>query len=300
MAKRPPLSPEKKEWVKNRTVTIVGTPLNHNASLQMRYRAAIRALVREMQKTTRIEIEKLFKSDTAEAFIEQQERAEAMDSKDSITTRAKKLTASLTERFTNLFAKRAPGLSKDMLGQIDATSDRSLQSSLQKLTGGMELNTSIVPQGMEAVSAAIIEENVSLITSIPQEYFKNITGAVMRSITTGDGLKTLVPAISKIDGVTDRRAKNIALDQTRKAYNLINKQRMQSIGVKQFRWLHSQGGAHPRKSHLSISGKTFSFENIISEQIAAGVTNPNDQGLPGVPINCGCRFIPILNFDNAQ
>ena len=68
-----------------------------------------------------------------------------------------------------------------------------------------------------------------LIKSIPEQYFKDVTGSVMRSITTGNGLADLVPEIKKYDGQTERRAKLLALDQTRKAYNSINKQRMQSL-----------------------------------------------------------------------
>lgn len=305
MIKRVPIAPKKEKWAKGRTVTLKGTPLNHNASASSRYKAAINKLIRQMQAETMRTIRALFESPTAEKFIEQQAKAASIDSKlgmisidskPTITTKAKQSMALLVDRFTDLFKMKSTKLADNMLEDVDDTSARQIGSSLKKLTGGLTLNGSIVPPGMVVVSAAIIEENVGLIESIPEQYFKSVSGAVMRSITTGNGLQDLVPAIQKIDGITERRGRNIALDQTRKAYNMINKQRLQGLGVKQFRWLHSQGGAHPRKSHLKISGMTFSFENVINEQIAAGVTDPYDQGLPSIPPNCGCRFIPILNF----
>src|SRR5690554_6382392 len=114
-----------------------------------------------------------------------------------------------------------------------------------------------MPEGMEDVTRALVAENVSLIDAMPEEYLKNVTGSVMRSITTGNGVPELTRALVYHAGVTDRRAKNIALDQTRNSYNSINKQRLQSLNVKQFEWIHSGGGQKPRKSHLKISGHIF-------------------------------------------
>ncbi len=68
-----------------------------------------------------------------------------------------------------------------------------------------------------------------------------------------------------------RRAKNISLDQTRKAYNTINAERLQSLNITHFCWLHSSGSASPRESHLKIDGTVFSFANLEKEQAALGV-----------------------------
>lgn len=150
---------------------------------------------------------------------------------------------------------------------------------------------------MEDVAKALIAENVSLIKSIPQQYFKDITGSVMRSITTGNGLADLLPAIKKYNRISERRVKNLSLDQTRKAYNAVNKQRMQSVGVKQFEWVHSGGGQKPRVSHMKISGMIFNFENLESEQSKLGVPK-GDQGIPGYPINCRCTIVPVIKFED--
>jgi SPP1 gp7 family putative phage head morphogenesis protein len=155
---------------------------------------------------------------------------------------------------------------------------------------------------MEDIAKAIVEENVSLIKSIPQQYFKDITGSVMRSITTGAGMSTLLPQIQKYNAMTERRAKNLALDQTRKAYNGINKQRMQSIGVKKFEWVHSGGGQHPRRSHIALGGRVFSFDDlpvINKEQVDAGYEGPV-RGIPGQAINCRCTMIPVIEFDDIE
>src|SRR5690606_26092523 len=137
-------------------------------------------------------------------------------------------------------------------------------------------------------------ENVSLIKSIPEKYFTDVTGSVMRSITTGQGIKDLITQIEKYDGITERRAKNIALDQTRKAYNMINKQRMMTAGFKKFKWLHSGGGQHPRKDHIAMNGNVYSFDDLPVIDKKTG-----ERGIPSQLINCGCVMQPVYEFEDG-
>src|SRR6185437_1982724 len=272
----PPLTKKKRKWAKAREETnLLGTSLNYNASQQVKYKTALHKLVDRMTLETRKQLIRLFNGEIADEYFDQQEEAAAMDA--SITSKARKLMNALTAKFYRLFALRAPDLAKAMVKGADKTSKSTLHESLKQLSGGLSLKTGVVPKGMEDVSKAIIAENVSLIKSIPSQYFKDITGSVMRSITTGNGLQDLIPAISKYTGQTKRRATNIALDQTRKAYNSINKQRMQSLGVKKFKWIHSGGGQHPRQSHMAMSGNIYSFDDlpvINQEQVAKGYESP--------------------------
>jgi len=214
----------------------------------------------------------------------------------SLASKARILLNSLSRTFENLFSVQSSRLAETMVAGASKTSSTAVHKSLQELTGGLSLNTSVVSAGQEEVATALIAENVSLIKSIPEQYMKDVTGSVMRSITTGRGLADLVPELQKYEGQTYRRAKNIALDQTRKAYNTISRQKLLKNGIKEFRWVHSGGGLHPRESHIEIDGKTFSFENVVAEQAALGVPL-NDRGMPGEPINCKCTMRPIIVFE---
>lgn len=297
MSKKLKLADKKRRWVGKRDVTLRGKNLVYNASRQVKYEVALRNLIIKMTKETRREVMKLFNGDTAKEYFKKQKKAEAMDA--SIGSAARKLMNVLLSKFDRLFSLKAASLAQTMVdGQADA-SQRTLHSSLKQLSGGLSIKTGIVPEGMEEDAKAIIAENVSLIKSIPQQYFKDITGSVMRSITTGRGLADLVPEVAKYSGQTERRAKLLALDQTRKAYNQINKQRMVAVGVKQFEWVHSHGGQFPRESHLKIDGHIFSFENLESEQAALSVP-AEDRGLPGHPVNCRCTMVPVIEFDNED
>ena len=290
MPKKPPLSDKKRRWARGRDVTLRGKPLAYNAALQSRYRTSIMTLVREMTVETKTKVLKLFNSSTAKENF-------AQDA--SLASQARILMDALTKKFTLLFSLKSKSLAQRMMEGITRTSESALRGSLKELSGGLTLKTGVVPKGMEEASKALIAENVNLIESIPEQYLKDVSGSVFRSITTGRGLADLVPDLSKYTGEVDRRTKLIALDQTRKAYVAVNVQRMKSVGVRQFEWRHSGGSLHPRETHLRIlHGNVFSFDNVVAEQIKLGVTNKADQGLPGFPVNCRCDMVPVINFED--
>lgn len=276
-----------------RTVALKGTRLNYNVSDQLRYKKELMKLTRAMTSEVQRRILGLFRTENSKEFFKQQKKA-TMDA--SVTSKSKKLLNELMAKFEKLFSSKAKELADGMLANTLKTSKSTLGSSLKQLSGGVTLNTGVVPKGMEEVSQAIVNENVSLIKSIPSEYIPKIEGAVMRSITTGNGLADLEPEIKKYSGQSDRRVSLLALDQTRKAYNTINKQRMQSIGVKKFEWIHSGGGQHPRISHMKLDGKIFSFDDLPLKGEEGFV---NGQ-FPGQAINCRCTMVPVIEFENGE
>ncbi len=295
------LSKKKDNWVKNRSTTLRGTKLVHNAAISEKYKKKLEYLVDAMIKETNKEILKLFKNEDNQEYFKKQKQDLKIVSREtideSISSQARILTNKLLKKFSDLFAYKSKSLSEYMLNASLKYSKSTVHASLQKLTGGLSLKTGVVSKGLEEVSKAIVAENVSLIKSIPELYFTQITGAVMRSITTGNGLADLRPYIEKYEGMTKRKAKNIALDQTRKAYNLINKQKLVDLGVKQFIWIHTAGSINPRESHQDIDGHTFSFDNLEAEQIALNVPK-QDRGLPSIPPYCRCTMNPVIQFGN--
>lgn len=286
-----PLTKSKKKWVKNRNVTLRGLRLNYNASIQYKYIKSLMRLFIEMSKEVKDKLYSLFKEEIAEEFFI------GMDS--DISSMAKLVLNKLNSKFDKLFNFYSRKLSKKMIDSMGKISKSNLHTSLKQLSGGLSLNTGLVPDDLKTVAKALIEENVSLIKSIPSEYFTQITGSVMRSITTGNGLPNLLKDLNKYSNQNKRRIKNLALDQTRKAYNTINRQKMEALGIKQFEWVHSGGGQFPRKSHIAMNGNIYNFDDlpiINKEQVNRGYESPI-RGIPGQAINCGCTMVPVINFD---
>lgn len=283
------LSKKREEYVRRRKPSkLGGKTLRYNAAVQDRYMKALVALVKQMTQQSEREALKLFKSETAEEFF-------ATDA--NITAQAKKTTNMLAKKFEQLFSMKAKGLAETMVNQSDKASSAALHSSLKELSGGLSLGTRVFTGEMKTIMNAAIAENVVLIKSIAQEYQKNIQGAVMRSITIGQGLEDLVQFFQKQEGITIRRARNIALDQTRKAYNSLNAGKMQKLGVTEYEWIHSGGGQHPRKIHMELDGQIFSLTDYDKMAI---IDEDGTRGKPGDLINCACTIRPIIRFDTGE
>lgn len=283
------LSKKREEYVRRRKPQkLGGKTLRYNAAVQDRYMKGLIALVKQMTQQTEREIVKLFKSETAEQFF-------ATDA--NITAQAKMTTNRLTKKFEQLFKMKSQGLAETMVKQTEKASSANLHSSLKELSGGLSLGTRVFTGEMNTVMTAAIAENVGLIKSIAQEYLKNVQGAVMRSITIGNGLQDLVPFFEKQEGITIRRARNIALDQTRKTYNTISAEKMKKIGVTEYEWIHSGGGQHPREDHIAMNGKIFSLTDPDKMAI---IDKDGTRGKPSDAINCRCVMRPIISFDTGE
>lgn len=289
MPKKPLLSKKREEYVRRRKPQkLGGKTLKYNAAVQERYVKELVSLVKQMTQQSEREVLRLFKTETAEQFF-------TTDA--NITAQAKMTTNRLTKKFDQLFRMKSKGLAETMVNQTEKASSTNLHSSLKQLSGGLSLGTRVFTGEMNTVMNAVIAENVGLITSIAQEYLKNVQGAVMRSITIGNGLQDLIPFFEKQEGITIRRARNIALDQTRKAYNTISAEKMKKIGVTEYEWIHSGGGQHPREDHIAMNGKIFSLTDPDKMAI---IDKDGTRGKPADAPNCKCTMRPIIKFDTGE
>lgn len=284
---KPLLTKKKQAWVDQfkPTAAIKGATLNNNAAVQDRYVKALNKLVVQMTRQTSRSLIRFFKSDTASEFF-------AQDA--STASQARILTNAIQAKFEQLFNAKASGLAWKMVDDADKASSAQLFTSLKEMSGGLSMKTTVLTGPLKDITTAAVAENVALIKSIASQYMTQVNGAVMRSITTGNGLQELIPALQKYEGITVRRARNIAIDQTRKTFNTINKGRMQKLGVSKYEWIHSGGGQRPRQHHIELSGQIFSFDDppVIDE-------NTGERGIPGQLPNCGCTMRPVVTFDEG-
>ena len=269
---------------RNGSSTIKGGTLRLPPTAAARYNRQLQALIAQMTRATEREFRALFTSPVA---VESHVATDA-----SISSQSRILANAMLNRFNVLFAKAAKGISDEMVDTVQTNSATGLKNSLREISGNIALKTDTLTSGPVAdVITASVAENVQLIKSIPQKYLEGVQGAVMRSITSGNGLADLDPYLKDAKGITERRAKNIALDQTRKAYNAINKSRMQGLGVGKFEWIHTGGSQKPRQDHIDMSGNIYSFDDLPVIDQRTGET-----GIPGQAPNCRCTMRPILDF----
>lgn len=288
---RPPLMTNKKAaWVEQfkPTAALRGQTLNYNAALQEKYNRELQSLVSQMAAQVERSLVKFFEAPLAREFF-------AEDA--SISSQARILVNALTRTFNDMFARRAKPAAERMTRGASRASKSSLHGSLKELSGGLSLNTGLVPDALAEAMKAAVTENVELIKSISQDYLGQVTGAVMRSLQPGGGgLSELLPFLEARKEITKRRARIIAFDQTRKAFNSANAARLQALGVRKFEWIHSGGGAHPRKEHIELSGTIHSFDDlpIIGVMYGAEV-----RGIPGQLPNCRCTMRPVIELNKG-
>jgi SPP1 gp7 family putative phage head morphogenesis protein len=184
---------------------------------------------------------------------------------------------------------------------VDEYSIISMERTFKDLSGAAALKVGTFPKinlGTQGKTREFIKaatnENVALIKSIPRQYHAQVSKVVTRAIASGKGTDEIYQNVKQYEGVTDRRAKFIAEDQTRKIYNGLNAKRMTQAGLDKFQWLHSGGGIHPRPYHLDVlDGQIFSVDDppVINEDTGA-------TGLPGEEPNCGCTMVPVVTSDD--
>lgn len=239
---------------------IKSKPLNFNVGIQRWYVKELVKLVDDLTREVYEELKPLYKD--LKYQIEFTEDA-------SISSQSRIKINSLRDLFEKKFKDRGKTFAERMVRKTNRYANSTFWAAINEMVkskdelkeaGGFLLKGSAISPEKEEVIKALIYENTSLITNIQTHYFEQITGAVMRSITSGAGVTSIEKELAKYRGMTKRRARNIALDQTRKAYNSINMINMQDAGVKKFEWLHSGGSQKPRKYHEQLNGQIFDLD----------------------------------------
>lgn len=126
-------------------------------------------------------------------------------------------------------------------------------------------------------------QNSQLIRSLLDQELERVSGIVERGLQEGKTYKDVAKEIKQSFGITDRRAKLIARDQTKKLNSSLTKLRQTELGVEEYTW-RTGGDERVRPTHRHNNGKKFRWD-----------TPPPITGHPGNDINCRCVAIPVLD-----
>lgn len=210
----------------------------------------------------------------------------------NVASQARILLNKLRRKFDSLFSAAANVSAEKMLVKEAKVSQHTTKRRLKDISGSAAiLKGKLISSSMKEAATAALQENIDLIKSIPQQYMDQISGSVMRSLQAGGDQERIVQELKKYEGITQRRAENIAADQTRKTYNTINRIRWKERGIKKFEWIHSGGGQTPRPLHLKLDGQIFEIDDppVIDE-------DTDERGFPGQLPNCRCTMAAVIDF----
>jgi SPP1 gp7 family putative phage head morphogenesis protein len=185
----------------------------------------------------------------------------------------------LARRWQKNFDEVAQALAEYFSQAVAERSSGALRAILKK--AGFTVKFKVTP-AMRDIMQATIGQQVSLIKSIPNQYFTNIEGLVMRSVQTGRDLGQLTKDLQEQFGVTHGRAAFIARDQNNKATASMTRARQDELGITEAIWVHSGAGKHPRPTHVAMNGEKY--------DVKRGMWDPAVKRwiFPGEEINCRC------------
>lgn len=194
--------------------------------------------------------------------------------------------AALGKRIQTLFRywmRRWQNKLEDFARDFVHSTERKTRNSIKQALKDAGFTVRMDPARAENdVTAALIRENVALIKSIPEHYFTEVTGLVMRSASRGRDVKFLEDELAK------RRAKLIARDQSNKATQAIRSIEAKELGITEGVWVHVPGAKSSRKTHMQMNGKRFRLdEGLYDSAVGRKV-------LPGELVACNCTFRAVI------
>jgi SPP1 gp7 family putative phage head morphogenesis protein len=254
---------------------IILRPLHPNAGLQAAYRVKLERLIEEMDRSVQYWVLKRYKNNAPLLAMD-----DVLPANDLVRT-----IRALSKRWLKNFDNAAWELADYFTGAVGARTDAALRKILRD--GGFSVKFKMT-RSMRDVFNATRAANVALIKSIPEQYLKNVEGAVMRSVQTGRDMGSLARFLEKNYGTTKKRAAFIARSQNNLATGAMNRARQTELGIKKAKWRHSGAGKHPRPTHVANNGKLY--------DVAKGWYDPEVKKwiIPGELPNCRCVSISVI------
>lgn len=193
----------------------------------------------------------------------------------------------LLARWTSPFAQR-------QAEQIAAQFVRTAADDNMRRQKSFGINLYGGNQELQDYMAAAAFQNAQLIKSIPAQYLEQVQNIVMGNMRQGMRPSYIEQQLVKQFGVTTRRAKLIARDQTSKIQGEMNRIRQVNSGINYFKWTTSHD-ERVRHSHVEVAKRDVGYGPGIFRwddlPVVDGVPT-----FPGQPINCRCVSIAVPDF----
>jgi uncharacterized protein with gpF-like domain len=259
---------DKRRTIKKKTDLETLNPIPPNAGIESAYRRKLQNLITSMQNSVAYFLPAAYRAANIERVAGVKKIETVLDE--------------LKARWLAKFDAAAPTLAAEFVAKASQNLDANLIRQMRDRK--FAIHFELTPE-MRAIVHTEIVQNVSLIQSIPSQYFTEVEGLVMRSVEVGGDLKTLTDELHKRFGITMDRAGRIALDQNKKVNAAMNRTRQLELGITKATWIHTTCN-HPRQSHIDFSGKEY--------DVAKGAYIDGEWIWPGMKIGCHCMSRSIM------
>ena len=140
---------------------------------------------------------------------------------------------------------------------------------------------------------AIYNRNSALIESIPQEIINRYRNAFLNSVNNFDREQMLKLA-RQYQGISNRRAKMIARDQTQKAVSDFTQARSRQLGFTHYKWVTSHD-ERVSEQHKHLDGRIYAYDNP-----TAIIDSYGNVGNPSQRVNCRCVCVSVILEHNQE
>lgn len=178
------------------------------------------------------------------------------------------------QRYADLLAPWATHTARTMLSAADLQDQRAWRIASKEI--GVNLRREIETASIGAVFRQLMEEQVTLITSLPIVAGQRVHALATEAMINGERAGEIAKEIARSGEVTESRAMTIARTETSRASSVLTQARAQSIGSDGYVW-RSAKDSRVRESHRKLEGKVIEW-------------NHPPECDPGYHAHAGCIF----------
>lgn len=174
----------------------------------------------------------------------------------------------------------------------NAENDKKFKNSLGIEVQGMGINIYGGSPELQDYLAASAYDNAQLIKSIPAQYLGQVESLVMANMRAGLRPSAIAKQLQQQFGITQRRARFIARDQTAKINGDLNEKRQKAIGGDYFEWLSSDD-ERVRHNHKAIANRVTAYGKGVYRWGNLPLSEKGEPIKPGSDYNCRCVAIYV-------
>lgn len=142
---------------------------------------------------------------------------------------------------------------------------------------------------------ALVQQNASLISTLPYEIAEQVTRAIARRAQQGER----AAPIGLLSGIARSRAQLIARTETSKATTALTQARSEYLGIQWYVWRTSED-QRVRKSHRLMEGVLINWTDPPSPEKLFHEKNPPAPYQAGNIYNCRCYPEPLMRLDQVS
>lgn len=270
-------------------------PVDYSYSLPAHYNKQLQALISAINDDIKNEVIPLI------------HRLKPEFTADAWPTTINNLLTAIGERWTGqAFKSQAERIAAGTLRRVEAENGAAFLKSVNKAVGVEVFANN--PLAIQTRLEAAFIDNANLIKTIPSKYLDQVSQIVSTRMRGGYAPSVIAKDLQKLSGVTRKRAKLIARDQTAKLNSELTEGRFKGAGIEHFRWRDSNdrrvsgkpGGKYPDakiKCH-HIARRDIGFGPGVY-RIDKGASYGGESGLmPGrAHIQCRCTYEPVFPWE---